>query len=114
MSLRIGGNSLVKGLKNQGVVVGITDDERHDSPVIEIQNGTEIELVLLGSDVILELCHVSQPFFVWFARIKLTLQNIRCQILRVGSLPCTAMVAVLDGRFNSFGSANAQHSLVIH
>ena len=59
MSCWVGGNSFVKGLKNQGVAVGITDDERHDSPVVEIQNGAEIELVLLGSNVILELCHVS-------------------------------------------------------
>ena len=114
MSLRIGGNCLVKGLKNQGVVVGITDDERHDSPVIEIQNGAEIELMLLSSDVILELCHISQPFLVWPVRMKSPVQNICCQVFWIGSLPCAAVVAVLDGRFNPFGSANAQHSFVVY
>lgn len=114
MSLWIGSYSLVKGLKNQGIVVGVTDEERHDSPVVEIQNGTEVEFVLLGSDVVLELCHVSQPFFVWFVCIKLTPQNICRQILRVGSLSCTAMVAVLNGRFDPFSPANAQYPLVAY
>lgn len=61
MGSRIGNHSPVEGFKSQGVVIGIADDERHDSPVVEIQNGAEIELALLGSDVILELCHISQP-----------------------------------------------------
>lgn len=57
MSLWIGGNSLVKGLKNQGVA----NDERHDSPVVEVQNCAQIEFMLLRSDVILELHRISEP-----------------------------------------------------
>lgn len=37
MGIRIGCHGPVKGLKNQGVVVGVPDDERYDAPVIEIQ-----------------------------------------------------------------------------
>ena len=40
MGVRIGCHCLVKGVKNQGVVVGIPDDEGYDAPVIEIQNIT--------------------------------------------------------------------------
>ena len=55
MGVRIGCHCLVKGVKNQGVVVGIPDDEGYDAPVIEIQNGAEIDLVFLRSNVILIL-----------------------------------------------------------
>ena len=107
MGIRIGCHGPVKGLKDQGVVVAVPDDERYDAPVIKIQNSTEIDLVFLCSDVILELCHISQPFLVRLVRMKFPLQNILCQILWIGSLQCAAVIAVLDGGFNPFGPANS-------
>lgn len=114
VSSRIGSYSLVEGVKNQSVVVGITDNERHDSPVEEVQNGTEIELMLLSFNVILELCYISQPLLVWLGRMEFPIQNICCQILWIGSLTCAAVAAVLNGRLNPFGPANSQHSLIIY
>ena len=114
MGIRGGGHRLVKGIKDQSIVIRIPDDEGYDAPVVEIQNGAEIDLVFLCSYVILELCHVSQPFLVWLVRMKFPFQNILCQILWIGSLPCTAVVAVLDGGFNPFGTADPQHSLIVY
>ena len=90
-------HSLVKGLKNQCVIVPFTNDEGHDTSVKEIQYRAEIELVDLKANIVLEFRHISQPLCIRPIRIKLPLQNILCQILRLRSLPCTAMVAVLDG-----------------
>lgn len=114
MGIGIPCHSLVKGVKNQGVVIGIPDNKGYDAPVIEVQYGTEIDLVFLRANVILELCHIRQPFLVRLLRMKFSLQNIFCKILRIGCLPRTAMATVLDSRFDPSGTTDPQDSLIIH
>ena len=90
-------HSLFKGLKNQCVIVPVTNDEGHDTSVKEIQYRAEIKFVDLKANIVLEFRHISQPLCIRPIRIELPLQNILCQILRLRSLPCIAMAAVLDG-----------------
>ena len=55
---------LVKGLENKRVVVSASDNERDNAPVIQVQNGTQIHPVRLGSFIPLELSYIGQPLLV--------------------------------------------------
>ena len=44
----------------------VSNDIRDDSPVIEIQDCTEIDFVLIFAVVIpLEFCDICKPFLIW-------------------------------------------------
>lgn len=62
----------------------------------------------------LEFRHIGQPLCVWLIRMKIPVQDILCQVLRIGSVARAAVVAVLNGRTNALGAAEAQNPLVIH
>ena len=51
MRVRIGLNRLVEGFENQRIAVALAELIGYNTPVTEIQNGTQIELVYLSSPV---------------------------------------------------------------
>ena len=67
----------------QSAVVGVPEDKGDNPPVTEVQDGAEVELTDRCADIIFELRHVCQPLFVRLFRVKLTVQYIFGQILRV-------------------------------
>ena len=71
-----------------------------NSSVIQIQNGTEIYLLYLNANVVLEFSNIRQPFLVRPVRFKFPVQQIVCQIIRISTLPGTAVVAVLNRGLN--------------
>ena len=113
MRIRIGLNSLIKGLENQRVIVAFTKYIGHNTPVTEIKNGAQIELVNLCSLVPLEFGHIGEPLLIGLCGIKLSVQKILSKILRVLRLSGAAMVVIFHGRADISGPADAEHPFVI-
>ena len=113
MCVRIGLHSLIKSLENQRVIVAFTKYIGHNTPVTEIQNGAQIELVNLASLVPLEFCYISEPLLIGLCGIKLPVQKIFGKILRVLRLSGAATVVIFHGRADIFDPADAEHPLVI-
>ena len=113
MCIRIGSSCLVKGLKNQWIVVALTELVRHNSPIAEVHNGAQIEFVNLYPLIPLKFCHIGEPLLIGLCSIKLPVQKILGKILRVLSLSGTAVVVVLYRGTDISGSTDTKHSLVV-
>jgi len=113
MCIRICPNCLVKCLEKQRIIIVLTERVGHNAPVTEIQNGTQIESVNLGSLIPFELRHVGEPFLVGLCGIKLPAQKIPGKILRVLCLPSAATVVIFHSRAYISGSTDAEHPLII-
>ena len=114
MCVRIGLNRLVKGFENQRIIVTLTEHIGHDTPITEIQNGTQIEFVYLSSLIPLEFCYIGKPLLVGLCSIELPIQKILSKILRILCLPGTSAVVVFHGRAYISGSADAEYPLIIN
>ena len=113
MCVRIGLHRFVKGLENQRIVVAFAEYIGHNTPVTEIQNGAQIELVGFVSIIPLKFCHVGEPLLIGLCGIKLPVQKVLGKILRILRSPRAAMVVVLDRGTDISGPADAEHSLVV-
>ena len=67
-----------------------------------------------GTFIPLEFCHIGQPLLVGRTCVKLPIQPILRYVLRIGGLPRTAVILVLNGGLNIQTAANTKHSLLIH
>ena len=105
-------NSLVKGVKDQFVVISATDNVADNSAVAQIKNCTQIEFVDDWTFVPLELRHISQPLFIWLSRPKFTVQNVRHSNLWGRCSFCAAMILEFNGRLNMENSAQMQNALI--
>ena len=113
MCVRVGLNSLVKGLEYEWIVVVFTQCIGHDAPVTEVQNGAQIELMYLNTLIPFELGHISKPFLIGLVSVKLAAQQVFGKILRILGPSGAAMVIVFHSRPYVFGPADAQYSLII-
>ena len=102
----------IKCVIYQRVVVIVSDYISDDASVIEIKNGTEIDLALFAVLVPLELRNIRQPFFIRLVRMEVPVKYIFCQKLRVRSIPGTALVRILDGGLYITAAADPQSTLV--
>ena len=112
--IRIRGNRCPECVKHQWIVVNIPDRIADNPPVIQIQDGTEIYLLYLNTNVVLEFSNIGQPFLVGFVCFEFPVQQIICQIIRILALPGTSMVAVLNCGFNPAAPADPKYPFVIH
>ena len=82
-----------------GVITGVIArlHSGYNATVIEVEDRAEIDLVYFNSLISFQLCYVGQPFLVWLIRMKFAVKIILCNILRIFSLSCAAVVIVLDG-----------------
>jgi len=106
-------NSFIKGFVNKWIIIVLTEHIGHDTPVTEIQDGTQIEFMYLNALIPFEFCHIGKPFLIWFLRVELSVQQVFNKIL--GSL-CpsgAATVIVLYSGADIFGPADAQHPFII-
>ena len=87
MCIRICFYSLVKGLEYESIVVAVTYDIGNDSPVAKIQNRTQVDLMNFDSFIPFEFCNIGEPLFIGMLCIKLTVQMVICNILRILGLP---------------------------
>ena len=111
--VRIGLHRLVEGLEHQRIVVPFAYDVGNDASVVQVKDGTEIELVYLDTLIPLEFRDVGEPLFVGFVRTKLSIEQILGDVLRVLRLPGATVVAVLDGRLDTLGAADSENALVV-
>ena len=103
----------VKGLEHQRIVVMLADSKSHNASVIEVENGTKVDLVCLDTLIPLEFRHVGDPLFIWLCGVKLTIQKILGKILRILRVTCAAVVGILDGGLYVPHPADAQNPLVV-
>lgn len=106
MGVRIFLHSFVKGLEYKRVVISVSNHKGNDAPIIQVQNGAQIDLVDFNAFVPLELRYIGQPFLVGGLGMEVPTQYIFCNILRILRPPCTTMVAVLDGGLDIFLAAD--------
>lgn len=95
--IRIFQNSFIKRVKNQLVVISVTNNIADDSPVTQIENRTQIELVDNWTFIPLELRYIGQPLFVGMPRSEFPVQTILCCYLRVRSISGTTLFSELHG-----------------
>ena len=64
--IRVCGNCCPKCVKHQRIVIGITNHIADNPSVIQIQDSTEIYLLYLNANIVLEFSNIGQPFLVGF------------------------------------------------
>ena len=67
MGIRVFLNSFIKGFVNKRIIIVLTEHIGHDTPVTEIQNGTQIEFMYLNALIPFKFCHIGKPFLIWFS-----------------------------------------------
>ena len=97
LSVRICLYGGIKSIVYQWIVIAVPNLIGDNAPVIEIENGTEIDFVYLNAFIPLELRNIRQPFLVRLLRMEVPVENVLCQVLRILSISCTTMVCILDG-----------------
>ena len=69
MGIRIGLNSLIKGLVNEWIIVSFAENIGHNTPVTEIQDGAQIELMYRKPSYhlnsVTSVSHFSFGFAAW-------------------------------------------------
>ena len=83
MRVRVGGKGAIQGFMHQGAVVGVPENKGDNPPVAQIQYGAEVKFMDGWPHIIFELCYIGQPLFIGLVRVKLAVQHIFRQILRV-------------------------------
>lgn len=114
MSIRICFHCFVKGFIHEWVVIMLTQYIGHNTPVTEIQDRAQIELVYRGPLIPFELGYISKPLLVWPVRMELAVQKIFGNILRIFGPPGTATGLVFHSRAYIPGPADTQHTLIIN
>ena len=100
MRARIGLHRPVKSLENERVVIAVTDYIRNNAAVIEIQYGTEIDLMYFNAFIPLELCYICEPLLVRLVRKEFPIKKIFGYKLWILRFPGAAMVIILKEPLN--------------
>ncbi len=78
MCVRIGFYSSSECVENNRIVVVLADYIRDNASVIQVKNGTQIDLVDFRTFIPFELRNIRQPFFIRLLRMKISVQLIFC------------------------------------
>ena len=105
-------NCLVKGFKDQFVVISVAENIADDPAVTQIKDCTQIELVDDRSFVPLELRYIRQPLFVRSTCPEFTAQDVWYSNLWVRCSFCATMFFELYGRLNMQHPTQMQNTLV--
>lgn len=110
--IRIFQDSLIQRIENEFVVVSVPNNVADDSPVTQIKNRTQIELVDNWTFIPLELCYIGQPLFVGMPCPEFPMQKILCCHLRVRSISGTTLLSEFYGRLDMKHPAEMQDPLI--
>ena len=113
VSLRLSNYGGDEGIKDEFVVVVVAKGEGDNSPVIEVQDGAEIELVYYGPHIVFELSYICQPLSVGCVGVETAPQVVLCHILWRCRAPGTTMPSELDGGLDVEYTVDAQDSFII-
>jgi len=75
MSIRICRNRGIKSIEHKRVVIPVPDHECCNPAVIEVQNCTEMDFVLLCAFIPFEFGHIGKPFFIRLTGMKIAFKN---------------------------------------
>ena len=114
VGVRVCVNRYPERIKYQRIVIGVPNYIADDPSVIQIQNGTEIYLLYLNANVVLEFSNIRQPFLVGLVCFEFPVQQIVCQVIWILALSGTAAVVVFNRRFNPAVPTDPKHPFVIH
>ena len=92
----------------------VSYDIGHNPSVVQIQNSAEIEFVDLRTNVVFELRYICLPLFVRHIGVKMAVQVIPCNVLRIGRLSGAAVVPIFNRGFDVQTAADAQDPLLVH
>ena len=97
VGVRIGLYRFVKGLEYQSVVITFSQNIGCNTPVVQIQNGTKIDLVYLDAFIPLKLRHICQPFLVWFGCMEVSVKQVFGYKLWFFRIPGTTLSGIFNG-----------------
>lgn len=112
--VRICRDCCIECIKHQRIIIMVSDDMRNNSPVTQVENSAQIDLVHILPNVILELCYIGQPLRVGTFCMKLPVQQILCYMLRIRSLSGTSVVFVLNCGFDIPLTADSQYTFLVY
>ena len=113
MGIRVVLHGFVKGLKYQGVIIPFAQYVSRDTPVIQIQDGAEIDFVYFNALIPLELRYIRQPLLIRLGSMKVSVKQILSQALRILSVPGAAIIGILNCGLDIHASTDSQSSLVV-
>lgn len=87
----------VKSLEHKSIVISVTENIGNDSPVTQVQNGTQIDFMYRDSLIPLEFRYIRKPFLVGTLCMKVAVQYVLSQELCVFCAAGTAVICVLNG-----------------
>ena len=105
---------LVKGLKDQGIVIVVAKHKCYNAMAIEIKDGTQIKFMQIFTLSILKLRDIGQPFFLWSICMKIAVKNIFCRIFWTRSAACAAVVAPLNSGLEMQSAHQPQYVFIIN
>ena len=114
MGIWIGFYRLVKCFEYQWVVVTFAHNKGYDSPIIKVKDGAQVHFMHNKILIPLEFCHIGQPFLIGSIIMKVTGEQIFCDVLRILRTSGTVVAAVLNGGFYAFLPAYSKDALVIY
>ena len=62
MGIRVGFHNLVEGFVNKWIVISFTEHIGYDPPVVQVKDGTQVELVYRNALIPFEFRHIGQPW----------------------------------------------------
>lgn len=114
MCVRLKLNGLIKGAHHQWIVVMVTDLERHDSAVIQVEDSAQIDLVNFDASVVLKLGYVRQPLLVRRFGVKFSVQVVFGDVVWVARILGAALRSILYTGMNLQLSVDIQDPFVIN
>lgn len=114
MGVWISFQRFVKSLEHKRIVISVTENIGNDSPVAQVQNGTQKDFMYRDSLIPLEFRYIRKPFLVGTLCMKVAVQYVLSQELCVFCTAGTAVICVLNGRLNTLFLANTADSFIIY
>ena len=103
----------VKGFEYQRIIIPLANYVGNNPSVVEIQDCTKIDFAYIDAFVPLELCDICEPLFVGCLGMKISVQDVLRNILRVLCTSGAAMIAVFDGGFDILLPADPQDPFIV-
>ena len=95
------------------VIVSIADYERNNSPVVKIQDCTQIDFSNLYTNVILKLRYIGKPFLIWCISVEVSIQVVLSDIGRIFASASAALGTPLYRLLYTRLAANTENPFVL-
>ena len=104
MGVWISFQRFVKSLEHKSIVISVTENIRNDSPVAQVQIGTQIDFMYRDSLIPLEFRYIRKPFLVGTLCMKVAVQYVLNAPMEYAGL-------VLSGKMENYLKGPALHGI---